>query len=166
MKPDVAFLIDVPPATISGNLHMGHVFSYCHMDFIARRGRDILKRTEGSQTLGTDPILYPFCFDCNGLPTEKLAQKERIFDQQGIIQFAQENSKLYSDLFQKTGMGWSPHHYHTFDKNAIAIAEMSFHDLVEKGYAYKATRDYFWCPKHRVSVSQASCLCLPGRNRR
>ena len=33
------YLIDVPPPTISGLLHMGHVFSYCHMDFIARYQR-------------------------------------------------------------------------------------------------------------------------------
>jgi valyl-tRNA synthetase len=148
---DPKYLIDVPPPTISGLLHMGHVFSYCHMDFVARAKRFHL--TEDGQK--EDPLLYPFCFDCNGLPTEKLAQKDKIFDTPGIVRFAENTSKMYSDLFQQIGMGWSKHHYHTYDRHAIALAEMSFHDLVKKGYAYKAVRDYFWCPKTRVSVSQA-----------
>lgn len=168
MKDDPKFLIDVPPPTISGALHMGHVFSYCHMDFLARQKRGFLKAwkppedendpefwTGPPQATRIDPLLYPFCFDCNGLPTEKLAQKEKIFDQEGIIQFAQNTSAMYADLFQKIGMGWSNHHYHSFDKNAVAIAELSFHDLVKKGYCYKDTRPYYWCPKYRVSVSQA-----------
>jgi valyl-tRNA synthetase len=166
MKEDPTYLIDVPPPTISGRLHMGHVFSYCHMDFVARRMRAFRTRRalcdvedQPAHEVGpphrSDPLLYPFCFDCNGLPTEKLAQQEEVFDRAGVIRFAQKTSGMYSELFEKIGIGWSSHRYHTFDENAIALAEMSFHDLVEKGYAYKATRPYFWCPKHRVSVSQA-----------
>lgn len=71
MKPQ--FLIDGPPPTISGQLHMGHVFSYCHMDFVARTQRAYLT-TPDMHDAKEDPLLYPFCYDCNGLPTEKLAQ--------------------------------------------------------------------------------------------
>lgn len=155
------FLIDVPPPTISGLLHMGHVFSYCHMDFIARWQRWGLmedKWENGTVINGPDPLLYPFCFDCNGLPTEKLAHStssRRITGQEQIVSFAEEMSAMYAELFKNIGMAWSPHRFHTFDANAIALAEMSFADLKAKGYAYKATREYFWCPKHQVSVSQA-----------
>ena len=31
-----SFVIDTPPPTVSGTLHMGHVFSYTQADFIAR----------------------------------------------------------------------------------------------------------------------------------
>src|SRR6516225_3642145 len=55
------FLIGCPPPTISGNLHMGHVFSYAQMDFIARYHRHI----KGEY------LVYPYCYDNNGLPTEK-----------------------------------------------------------------------------------------------
>lgn len=145
------YLIDVPPPTISGLLHMGHVFSYCHMDFVARAKRLVWTDKEKR----TDPLLYPFCFDCNGLPTEKLAQKDKIYGTNDIINFAEETSRMYVDLFDSIGIGWSKHRYHSYDKNAITLAEMSFADLVQKGYAYKAVRDFYWCPKHRVSVSQA-----------
>ena len=62
---------------------------------------------------------------------------------------------IYSDLFNKIGIGWSPNKFHTFDKNAIAMAELSFADLKDKKLVYKAKREYFWCPDHKVSVSQA-----------
>ncbi len=137
------YLIDVPPPTISGLLHMGHVFSYCHMDFVARA-----KRMDHE-------LVYPFCFDCNGLPTEKLAQKQNIHEASAIVEFAQDTSQMYEALFESIGMGWSEHRYHTFDQNAIATALWSFDDLKEKGLAYKAVREYYWCPKHNVSVSQA-----------
>jgi valyl-tRNA synthetase len=138
------FLIDVPPPTISGFLHMGHVFSYCHMDFIARYHRQI----KGEE------LVYPFCYDNNGLPTEKLAHQQGIKDQKDIIDFSHEQSLGYSLFFQQIEMGYSQHHYSTFSENAIKLAQKSFHDLVEKGYAYKAETEYFYCPKMKTSVSQ------------
>lgn len=139
------YLIDVPPPTISGLLHMGHVFSYCHMDLIANSQR----------VLNEKELLYPFCFDCNGLPTEKLAKLKNIEGQENIIEFAKETSKTYATFFNNLGIKWSDDQYHTFDDNAIALAELSFQDLKQKGLVYKATRDYFWCPLHKVSVSQS-----------
>ena len=58
------FSIDTPPPTVSGELHMGHSFSYVHQDIIAR-----YRRMRGFD------VFYPMGLDENGLPTEKLAEK-------------------------------------------------------------------------------------------
>ena len=64
LPKDQTFVIDTPPPTVSGLLHMGHVFSYTQADFVARfmrmRGKD---------------VFYPMGFDDNGLPTERLVEK-------------------------------------------------------------------------------------------
>ena len=33
---DETFVVDTPPPTVSGSLHIGHVFSYTHTDVIVR----------------------------------------------------------------------------------------------------------------------------------
>ena len=67
------FSIDTPPPTISGSLHVGHIFSYTHADFIAR-----FKRMKGFA------VFYPFGFDDNGLPTERFVEKKRKVSPFGI----------------------------------------------------------------------------------
>src|SRR5438128_10812777 len=57
------FSIDTPPPTVSGSLHVGHVFSYTHTDLIAR-----FQRMRGKD------VFYPMGRDDNGLPTERRVQ--------------------------------------------------------------------------------------------
>ena len=64
-KEKKIFSIDTPPPTVSGKLHIGHVFSYTQAEMIAR-----FKRMQGYD------VFYPFGFDDNGLPTERLVEKD------------------------------------------------------------------------------------------
>src|SRR3954471_18474981 len=64
-KPrEQTFVIDTPPPTVSGVLHMGHIFSYTQADFVARY-----------QRMSGKDVFYPMGFDDNGLPTERLVEK-------------------------------------------------------------------------------------------
>ena len=59
------FVVDTPPPTVSGSLHIGHVFSYTHTDLVVR-----YQRMQGKN------ILYPMGWDDNGLPTERRVQNK------------------------------------------------------------------------------------------
>jgi len=63
VKREDTFVIDTPPPTVSGSLHIGHVFSYTHTDFVVR-----YQRMKGKNTF------YPMGWDDNGLPTERRVQ--------------------------------------------------------------------------------------------
>src|SRR5919205_1332660 len=54
------YAIDTPPLTVSGSLHVGHVFSFTQTDVVARFHR--MRRRE---------VFYPVGWDDNGLPTER-----------------------------------------------------------------------------------------------
>ena len=60
---DNSFVIDTPPPTVSGSLHIGHIFSYTQTDIIAR-----YQRMQGKS------VFYPIGWDDNGLPTERRVQ--------------------------------------------------------------------------------------------
>src|SRR5438552_15116186 len=60
---DEVYSIDTPPPTVSGSLHVGHVFSFTHTDLVAR-----FQRMRGQA------VFYPMGWDDNGLPTERRVQ--------------------------------------------------------------------------------------------
>lgn len=137
------YLIDVPPPTISGNLHMGHCFAYTHMDFIAR-----YHKLKGN-------ILYPFCFDNNGLPTEKLGLKAGYKHSQDIKMNSIIIATDYKELFDKLYIDFQDKEYQTYSELATKLCYMSFEDLKRKGLCYKAETEYYFCPETQISISQS-----------
>ena len=64
-KKKPIYSIDTPPPTVSGKIHIGHIFSYTQAEIIAR-----FKRMSGYN------VFYPMGYDNNGIPTEQLVEKE------------------------------------------------------------------------------------------
>jgi valyl-tRNA synthetase len=148
------FSIDTPPPTVSGKLHIGHVFSYTHTEIMSR-----YKRMKGFN------VYYPFGYDDNGLPTEILTEKEnktRSFkvDRKKFREMCLETGKKFSGLFQglwKT-LGYScdfDSAYSTISESSQKISQWSFVDLYKKGKLERRNEPALWCTKCGTSFAQA-----------
>ncbi len=155
-KPDnrKIFSIDTPPPTVSGNIHIGHIFSYSQTEMIAR-----YKRLRGYN------IFYPFGFDDNGLPSERLVEKEQgkkasVIGREEFSKLCYETTDKYEEsfqnLFSKMGVStdWNIH-YKTVSPSTIKISQLSFLDLVDKGHCYHKESPALWCNECLTSIAQA-----------
>ncbi|MBN2147274.1 MAG: valine--tRNA ligase [Anaerolineales bacterium] len=148
------FSIDTPPPTVSGNLHLGHVYSYSHTDFIARFWR-----------MNGHNVYYPMGFDDNGLPTERLVEKTQGAKATQVgrgkfiahcLQASKEAEQDYRQLWQRLGLSidWR-YTYSTIDASARAISQRSFIDLFRKGLVYRQEAPAIWCPECNTAIAQA-----------
>lgn len=148
------YSIDTPPPTVSGHLHLGHVYSYSHTDFIAR-----FWRMRGWN------VYYPMGFDDNGLPTERLVEKRtgvtaRQIGRQAFIekclQASEEAEQDYRALWQRLGLSidWR-YTYRSIDPAARRASQQSFLDLYRKGLIYRKEAPAIWCPECRTALAQA-----------
>ncbi|MFZ0545008.1 MAG: valine--tRNA ligase [Candidatus Promineifilaceae bacterium] len=153
-QPDRQAIIDTPPPTVSGHLHLGHVYSYSHPDFMARYWR-----------MRGQNVLYPMGFDDNGLPTERLVERwENVrateIGRQAFIekclQVSEESEKEYQALWQRLGLSidWR-YTYRTIDENTRRFSQLSFIDLYKKGLVYRDRAPAIWCPECRTAIAQA-----------
>ncbi|MGC8676429.1 MAG: valine--tRNA ligase [Candidatus Micrarchaeia archaeon] len=147
------YSIDTPPPTVSGDLHMGHVFSYSQAEFIAR-----YKRMRGYN------VFYPFGLDNNGLPTELLMEKKfnivaEDMGREEFVELVQKNIKEYNDkyiaLFKRLGLSidWSLT-YETVSKDVQKISQKSFIELYKMGRVVRKESPVLYCPKCKTVVSQ------------
>jgi valyl-tRNA synthetase len=148
------FSIDTPPPTVSGNLHIGHIFSYTHTDLIAR-----YKRMQGFD------VFYPMGFDDNGLPTEKFAEKKHKITaskmkRSEFIQLCLEESKkmgqTFAEFWQKLGLSidWT-NTYSTISDEVRKISQLSFLKLFKQGTVYKKEEPVQFCTRCGTTVAQA-----------
>ena len=148
------FSIDTPPPTVNGKIHIGHIFSYSQTEMIAR-----YKRLRGYN------IFYPFGFDDNGLPSERLVEKEQgkkahEIGREEFSKLCYKTTDKYEEEFQKlfSKMGVSTDwdiHYKTVSPSTIKISQASFLDLIDKGHCYHKKSPALWCNECLTSIAQA-----------
>ena len=148
------YSIDTPPPTVNGKIHIGHIFSYSQAEMIAR-----YKRIRGYN------VFYPFGFDDNGLPSERLVEKEQgkkahEIGREKFSALCYETTDKYEsefqNLFSRLGVStdWSMH-YKTVSPSTIKISQTSFLDLIEKGHCYHKESPALWCNECLTSIAQA-----------
>jgi valyl-tRNA synthetase len=178
---DAVFSVDTPPPTASGSLHIGHVFSYTHMDLAAR-----FQRMRGLH------IFYPMGWDDNGLPTERRVQNyygvrcdpslpydadftppqeggdnasSKAADQvpisrRNFIELCErltvEDEKQFEELWRTLGLSvdWSLT-YRTIGPESQSVAQRAFLRNLVRGEAYQADAPTLWDVTFRTAVAQA-----------
>jgi valyl-tRNA synthetase len=176
-RPQV-FSIDTPPPTVSGSLHVGHVFSYTHTDTVAR-----FKRMRGLQ------VFYPIGWDDNGLATERRVQNyfgvrcdpslpyEPGFEppargglpsgkdpvavsRPNFVELCErlvtEDEKAFEALYRHLGLSFDwQQHYTTIGESARRASQRGFLRLLARGEAYSAEAPTLWDVDFRTAVAQA-----------
>ena len=175
------FSVDTPPPTASGSLHIGHVFSYTHMDLIAR-----YQRMRGKT------LFYPMGWDDNGLPTERRVQNyygvrcdptlpydpaftppleggegasSKAADQvpisrRNFIELCErltaEDEQQFEQLWRQLGLSvdWSLT-YRTIGDESQRVAQRAFLRNLARGEAYQADAPTLWDVSFRTAVAQA-----------
>ena len=170
------YVIDTPPPTVSGSLHMGHVFSYTQTDIVAR-----FKRMNGFN------VFYPIGWDNNGLPTERRVQQifgitcepSQAYDadwapkalnkpaktlasvsRQNFIEACRQQTDIdqqnYRALWQRMGLSFDwRQEYTTISPRCMAVSQRSFLRLAQSGEVYSKVAPTMWDVTFQTAVALA-----------
>ena len=153
VDPDTVYAIDTPPPTVSGSLHMGHLYGSTLQDFAAR-----FHRMAGEQTF------FPFGYDDNGIASERLTERELGIEhgnftrrefQEKTREVCREYEADFTEEMQGLAMSidWD-RTYKTIEPRVQRISQLSFLDLYEKGREYRQKAPAIWCPDCETAISQ------------
>ncbi|SFF49644.1 valyl-tRNA synthetase [Actinoplanes philippinensis] len=168
------YSIDTPPPTVSGSLHIGHVYSFTHTDTVAR-----FQRMRGKA------VFYPMGWDDNGLPTERRVQnvfgvrcdpslpydpswqppakapKDPVsISRRNFVELCGrltvEDEKGFEALWRRLGLSvdWDLT-YTTVGAKAQAVSQRAFLANLAAGQAYSAEAPTLWDIGFRTAVAQA-----------
>jgi len=151
--PNTLFSIDTPPPTVSGDLHMGHLYQFTLQDFVARFRRMFEETT-----------YFPFGYDDNGIASERLTERElgirhQEFERREFQEKCREVCAEYEDAFTDdvqslaVSVDWN-NTYKTIEPRVQRISQLSFIDLYEKGREYRQKAPAIWCPDCETAISQ------------
>ncbi|MBJ9963031.1 valine--tRNA ligase [Burkholderia seminalis] len=176
-KRKEVFSIDTPPPTVSGSLHVGHVFSYTHTDIIAR-----FQRMTGKT------VFYPIGWDDNGLPTERRVENfygvvcdsqlayqpdfrapDKVPTQRALFrrisrrnfielchQLTAIDEAAFRDLFMRLGLSvdWDLS-YATIGTRAQRISQRALLRNLRRGELYQQEAPCLWDITFQTAVAQA-----------
>ena len=155
-KPDQRqiYSIDTPPPTVNGKIHIGHIFSYSQAEMIAR-----YKRIRGYN------VFYPFGFDDNGLPSERLVEREQNkraheIGREEFNKLCYETTNKYEEdfktLFKRAGFSANINEaYKTVSESSQKISQLNFIELVKNKACYHKESPALWCNECLTSIAQA-----------
>ncbi|MGH9302891.1 MAG: class I tRNA ligase family protein, partial [Acidimicrobiales bacterium] len=168
------YSIDTPPPTVSGALHVGHVFSYSQTDAVARFWR-----------MRGKAVFYPIGWDDNGLATERRVQnyfgvrcdptKEYVEDfkapstppkeaigvsRPNFVELCYEltarDERAFEEIFRRLGLSFDwQQHYTTIDARSRRASQTAFLRMLARGEVYRAEAPTLWDVDFKTAVAQA-----------